>query len=480
MYQLSAPLSLRQRVGWLLRAYRGPRTLAELARAFADRSPSWAVSPATISRWETGAVAVSYEVVRRYERLLGLPSRELVAVLDTMHRYWAPSLTSAPALSRRPRPFDDLLDRACSPVRLSAREWDDLTLGLAMAPNVHLPRRVWTELTERLLVDLTVSNGIDWHRSYESYCRLLAHPRGRTAAVDSCVSAGRDRGHQTHIEIISILDANGDPTASAAVVEQLEDPTTDAAREGALLACVRKLRLGHFSPAQRHRIVNVVRALPLRGDTGRIVDAMLRYTERAGRAPVSVEARPSRTDPLTRDRAVGRVVSAARLARGSDPALELLVGEMLFALGPGTRLSAASLLAASPYRVGIASALTAELTSSRVVLDRSGWPDVVLAALRMIGGAAERAMIERLAATPGVATEVARTAAYSLAHVPGTTDRQYWKRVLRLDTSPDVLDGLVYSAGLTKLRPVLEAIQNATDLPPRPRRAAAWWLNRAA
>ncbi|MFC3765736.1 helix-turn-helix domain-containing protein [Tenggerimyces flavus] len=462
-------------MGWLLRTYRGPRTLGELARAFAKRSPAWAVSPATISRWETGAVAVSYQVVRRYERLFGLASHELVAVLDTMHRYWSPSLTSAPTLSRRPQPFDDLLDQACSPVSLSAKDWDELTLGLAMAPNVHLPRRVWTELTERLLVDLTVANGIDWHRLYESYCRLLAHPRGRLAAVDSCVTAARDRGHQTHIEIVSILDANGDPAASAAVVEQLEDPTTDAAQQGALLACVRKLRLGHFSPAQRHRIADVVRSLPQRGDTGRIVDAILTSTEASGRAPVAVEARPSRTDPQTRARAVGRVAAGA-----NDPALELLVGEMLFALGPGTRLSAASLIAASPYRTGVARALTAELTRSRVVLDRSGWPDVVLAALRLVGGAAERGILERLAATPGVATEVARTAAYSLGHLPGTTDRQYWEQVLRLDTSPDVLEGLVYSAGLTKLRPVLEAIQNAPDLPARPRRAAAWWLNRAA
>jgi hypothetical protein len=164
----------------------------------------------------------------------------------------------------------------------------------------------------------------------------------------------------------------------------------------------------------------------------------------------------------------------------ADPALSLLVGEMLFALNPGTRLCAASLVAASPYRRGVAQGLAAELTASRVALDRSGWPDVVLAALRMVGGAPERAVLERLAATPGIANGVARTAAYSLAHVAGTTDRRYFDEVLRRGPSPDVLDGLVYSAGVTNLRPVLEAIHSAGNLPARPRQAAAWWLNRAA
>lgn len=471
MYQLSAPLSPRQRVGWLLRSYRGRRTLAVLAQDFA-------VSPATVSRWETGAVTVPYQVVRRYERRFGLPAHEVVAVLDTMYRYWSPSLTSAPTMGRLHHRLDELLDRACSRAALGPADWDNLTLGLAMTPDVPLPRRIWAEISERLLADLTVANGVAWHRLYESYCRLLAHPRGGGAALDRCVSAGRDRSHQTHIEIVSILDASNEPAASAAVVEQLEHPTTEAAQEGALLACVRKLRLGHFTSAQRQRIVDVVGGLSARRDTSRIVDAMLRATERTGRAPVAAEARPARADQVTRDRSVARVVAAVQ--RPADPTLGLLVAEMLFALGPGTRLSAASMIAASPYRSGVARALTAELTSSRVVLDRSGWPDVVLAALRMIGGAAERGMLERLAATPGVATEVARTAAYSLAHLPGTTDRLYWQQVLRLDTSPDVLDGLVYSAGLTKLRPVLEAIRNARDLPARPRRAAAWWLNRAA
>src|SRR5262245_49251528 len=131
----------RYRIAWLLRANRilGPDQqwahTASFVRAFRGGCWSGAASESTVSRWETGLLKVPYLAVRRYEELLELPPGLLVAVVDTLNRYAAPTVTCQPLLDRGEPPpepehldrLEELVERAHSNEPMSGWQWDELT-----------------------------------------------------------------------------------------------------------------------------------------------------------------------------------------------------------------------------------------------------------------------------------------------------------------------------------------------------------------
>ncbi|MEU7588887.1 hypothetical protein AB0A95_21645 [Micromonospora sp. NPDC049230] len=511
------------RVGWLLRVNRlyGPsdRWLRSAAFAGAFQGGCWAelTSIYQISRWETAAVCAPYLAVRRYEELLGLPSHHLVALVDTIHRYAASTHSVMPELVRAPDRLaasdrlDELVDRAASSTALlTGVEWDELTRRLAATPTVVItPHRAWGTIAERLLGETIVADGIAWMQRYEALSRLLAHPVGQQAAVSACTSLAADPTNQVFVETVGVLDASDHPDANRYVLEQLVHPTNERAQYGALLASVRKLRFGHFTDAEMPGLAAIVQELTF--DSTRRDDIQPLAAELLRRLPDTISAASrTRLGTLAADPTLKQVLRAGRLAdqeasqrlvarlagmvvalmprdvpRFRDEVLPVLLDEMLFNPVFDIRLLAAITVGGTPYRRPLAAGLAAELSGATVL----GAPvaPAMIEALRVLGGAEQRAVIEQLITASGVPARVTVAAAQAIGHVGGRSEDRFWSQAITYHAGlwqrthrpahAAALSGLTYGVGMTRNRAVLHRLRTDDRMPERVRAAATWWLN---
>jgi hypothetical protein len=516
----------RQRVAWLLRQSRYYGADERWARggafAAAFHGGSWPtrLSPTQISRWENAENKVPYRALRRYEELLDLRPGAIVGVVDMVYRYWATRPTGPPTL-RRPdgaaalARLDGLLAAACSRTPVSGADWDDLTgVLVGKASRRRWPAVPWAELAGRLLAEMVIADGVPWMRRFESLNRLLNHPHGGPAAVDACASLARDRSQLVLVEVVCALDASGLPDATGAVLGQLDSPTNDqafyGAFYGALLACVRKLDYRHFDLAQARTVAGVAGEL-LAGEgvpeelRSLAADLIRRMPARARDTADRVLPWRVRNDPSLRPvfaggrlvgeesgaALVGRVEAAVlagtsrEIPRYHDTFLPVLLDEILHSPVSDVRLYTSMLLAASPYRPAIAAALAGELRRSRAT---GSIPLAVslLGALRIVGGEAERPLVQRLILDPGLSGEVSVAAASAIGHMGGHSDRRFWLAALdrygmrwrrgRDPVAAAVLRQLVYALGIARADDLLERIRYDPRTPGPARRASAWWL----
>jgi hypothetical protein len=514
------------RVAWLLRVNRllGPnpdlvRTSA-FAAAFKGGSFPRSVSESTVSRWETASAQATFSTVRRYEELLGLAEGALVAPADTLHRYTSPHARPAPVLSRHRstepgsapyREIEELLELARSTAAMSGADWDRLTSMLAVQPSLMLvPSRLWTDLSARLLEEMVVSGGQAWMQRSEALHRLLGHPVGQAAAVAACTDLVGDATSQVFIEPMAVLDASAHPEASRHVLNQLTRPLNARSQYGALLACVRKLRDGHFTPDQLKVLAAVLPEL-LRQENahpqaGALVLELVRRlptTLRTGadrRLPPGLAPGPRRAIAdhlagLAARPVIGRIVRATTIAPVretpgfADELLPTVVEEMLFAPVLAVQLHAALLIRATPYRPAVAAALGAELANPRVIVD-TPLACALLLSLGAMGDVGQRPIAERLAVAPGLRPEVAGAAITCLAHIGGTSSDRFWRNALALHgrawrrhrsrAGGDALAMLVYGLGIARNGKLLAQVRADGEAPGPVRAAASWWLGRSA
>ncbi|PSK67196.1 hypothetical protein B0E53_00830 [Micromonospora sp. MH33] len=516
----------QDRVAWLLRVNRlygrNEQWLRGDAFAGAFQGGCWPekTSPCRISRWETAIVRVPYLAVRRYEELLQLPANSLVALLDVIYRYSATAICSAPLLDRELREGDprrltrleELVEAARSDDLLTGSDWDELTTYLAVAPRQMItPRSAWTDIAERLLAEMIVADGLAWMQRYEALNRLLAHPVAQQHAVAACASLAGDRTNQVFVETVSALDASPHPDASRHVLDQLVRPTNDRAQYGALLACVRKLRYGHFSESQLRCLVPIVNELAL--DPARYEDAQPLAAELLRRLPsdVSASAKARLRHVVTGDPTLSQVLAAGRLAAAEaghvliarlantttatmpcddrvfhDELLPVLLDEMLFSPVFDVRLYAAILLFGTPYRRPLAAALALEVGSHAATFNVDV-AHAMIEALRILGDEDQRPIIERLSTAEGVPPSITVAATQAIGHIGGRSEDRYWKAALnhhanlwqetRNKTNAWALSGLIYGLGLAHHGTLLKSVCDNDQAPAMTRAAASWWLN---
>jgi hypothetical protein len=518
------------RVAWLLRVNRllsdspeWTRT-ATFAAAFHGGCYPRTVSESTVSRWETGVGRATYLTVRRYEELLALTPGLLVAAADISYRYAAPVAVGPPTLARGDPPdpgspgyrrMEELLERALSGAEMSGSLWDELTGYLAGVPSlVILPSRCWTDLAGRLLDELIVSDGLVWMQRSEAMNRLLGHPVGQPAAVAACVSLVSDPTNQVFVEPISVLDASGHVDAGRRVLHELVRPINERTRYGALLACIRKVRFGHFNPDQLGTLIPVV--TQMLEDRDSYADAGALGVEVVRRLPsgLRADADAGLRRALGGDRTLQEVLAAGRLAATatsrvvverivrsvaaglgrdipgfSDDVLPVLIDEMLYAPILDVRLYAAMLVYASPYRAAVAAAFATELAKPHVVADAT-LAVSLLGGLRAIGGAEQRPLVERLILAPGIAADVSGAAASSIGHVGGLSPDRFWLTAIalhgrawrrhRVRPAAAALTDLVYGLGMSRNLKLLARVRDDEEVPAPVRGAARWWLNRPA
>jgi hypothetical protein len=468
--------------GRLLRASRvhDPAGRFANAKAFAAafRGGCWdrTAGESQISRWETGVHQAPLEAVRRYEQLLDVPPGQLTGALHLLGRYRSSGRDGRSVLRGGPigalevarRRLGDLIDLIDCDGPLSGTDWDELTTLLADNPAWTIaPRRIWRRMAERLTTEMIIANGVAWQQRFESLNRLMNHRDGQQAAIAVCADLAADPANQVPIEVVSMFDATAAPEATVPILQQLRKPTNDRALYGAILACVRKIQYSHFTRDELLRLGSALRELAhdpgpddLRRLAGHVLDRL------GGRASTPAGA-PAPT-------LLGRRMVAA-LGDTADGVFGGMATAMFDSPVPDVRLYSAMYLAASPYRDALARQ-TAAVTIAAMGTDLST-SLAGLEALGVIGGTAQRTLVERLLLAPGIPGAVTAQAARTIAHIGGRSGTSFWRSALRAHAGrEDVQRSLVYALGIADQDDLLHAVQRDVAVPHRARQAAGWWV----
>ncbi|MEU4392407.1 hypothetical protein [Kribbella sp. NPDC023855] len=500
-------LSLRHRLAWILRVNRqlGSQPAFAVRTRFAEAWPSStdprSVNPSTIYRWEAGQSAIPHSTVRRYEHLLGLPAGHLVAVFDHALRTNKPVIEAPPALSREhrldhralDRRLDAHLDRACTSGLMSGSDWDELTDLLATRPTAYLPGRTWRELSHRLLAEMLLACGRSWLQRYEAVNRLLAHPAAQADLIDACAVAAADRDNQVMISTLAALGTSSHRDSISILLRQLVNPTDERALYGTVLALTEAATLNQLDPGQRRQAIRLLREIVAPGGPlGSMAHEALRMI--GGPTRNTASTRYSAAEPVSLIAQRIAHTAAAALPNApenfADPVLPQLVEELLFDPSDDARLMVSAMIAATPYRAGIAAALSAELKRGRTLTGDPERAGAFLSALRMLGGRPERGLIERIVVADGIPSPTISVAAFALGHFAETPPDSWWDRALgkhladwqrtKSQTSVAALRGLAYSAGVNGNRGPLRRLRSDPDTPAAVRAGAAWWQSQPA
>ncbi|GIJ57134.1 hypothetical protein Vau01_046500 [Virgisporangium aurantiacum] len=512
-------VACEERIAWMLRVNRRYgaqqrfQRLGPFAEAYA-RAQRRPISVSQLSRWESGHTQVRLDVVRGYEKTLGLPPFTLVGVADAVFRNESNGL----ALTRLARPDRDpveaerrmnhLLDRVLSADVMTGLDWDELTWALTSAGRVFLRTSDWRALVNRLLSEQLIASGGAWRFRNESAQRLLWLGSSRPHVIGACADLVRDRRSQIVIEPLVIMDVVDHPEASRLLIEQVLDPASDQALRGALLGSAAHVRLNLFRPEQLDRLGSAIadRLLGLDADAGirqlageviaelpvpvrtRVVRRIRRLLDDDLDLRHVLTAR--RTASIEVGNALAARVSASVVARLPDDVdtqvedvLRQLVTEILCSPNPEARLHAAQLLGATPLADPMADVLCDETARAARTQDGSTIA-AVLTALPFLGSARHRRIVEHMVLATGVPPLVRNSAAWNIGHLPGRSTDLFWRQAIarhsdaahrRPGRDSTALRGLVYSLGITGHETLLATIAADPTMPPGARSAAQWW-----
>jgi hypothetical protein len=462
-----------------------------------------AVSISSLSRWENGLTTVPYWAASSYERILGMPPGLLVATADTVYRYHQPPTRTSPQWARQRLPadggnIDDLVDRVAGGGPMTAGDWDRLSGVISGRPELVLtPTSTWARMAERLLLELSIADGLSWMARAEAYHRLIAHPVGQLPAIATAAAAAADPTAQSMIGSLSVFNATSHPDASSVVVGQVVNATSARTFYGALLTSAKKLKYGYYTDRQAADLLPFLVELCERGswERVRLAARLVRQLPRSLLARLSPRLRrlAAIDDPVWPQDHVqaicDRVVMHLEVSGVPvvDPLLPLVLQDMLSDPVFDVRLCAMFQLYATPYRAAVATVLGEEL---RTVVRRRGAGQRVeslLESLRVLGAEHERALIELLLTRRDMASDVRDMAAYALGHVGGLSSDAFFRattgdavrRWLRYHDAHElsVIDRLVYALGMSRQHHLLAEFVRDPDVPGQVQVAARWWLS---
>jgi len=208
-------------------------------------------------------------------------------------------------------------------------------------------------------------------------------------------------------------------------------------------------------------------------------------------APPGQRAGESNPHADSFDQSLGALITARstsllprEIGRFNDHVLPRLIDEMLHAPISDTRLYAAFLIRATPYREPVANALGWGISRIR----RAEHPFLLcrfLEALRILGGAAERRLVEGLT-DPRVPFQVQEAAFQALGHMGGTSEASFWQRSFAChnalasagnSSGERLLNHAVYSVSMKRNITELRSFADDSTLAASVRAAAQWWLS---
>jgi hypothetical protein len=285
------------------------------------------------------------------------------------------------------------------------------------------------------------------------------------------------------------------------VIDQLTNPVKDDAFAGALLACVRKVPEGHFSPEQVRRVAEVsmdvlsghadqqlrthaaavLSRLPpgLRSLAGQQLDVLVGTGPQRHNAQAGLDYQGNHLGGLIAARSISLLGGHFH-----DEILPVLVNEMISSPLSDARLYAAFLIRDTPYRQPVSDSLIWAINGVPGTRDTASLARL-LSALRIVGDAAHRHDVEGFA-DPRMPLLVQDSAIRALGHMGGKSDAAFWQRTFdRLAARPPAHDSAseellvhaAYSAGMKRHVAELEHACGIEALPGPARAAAKWWLD---
>ncbi len=500
---MAADIGVQRMLGWLLRSNRlladvDPRLRSgkEFARLF-RRTGEGDLAPSQVTRWERGDTAVSRNVVRRYETMLGLAPDSLVTVGDAIrradrtHTRSGSRIWNAPARSRPDAaPGDhtelyELLELAGTGQPMDGLRWSTLGELLQGTPDLLLfPATTWDAVSGRLLAELVVADHREWLLRQEAMSKLVEHPVGARYAINQCIDLVRDRHSPAVLEPMSLLDVTRHPAANRYLLAQLAEPDDERALHAAALTIRQKALRGHFDPGQLSTIATVAGRRAGDGWAGAPVSASLSELGTAmGRSAAAPSAggRVRAVHPVS-SRVAARALGEFPDAR-EDELLPYLVDEAVFDPDSERRMLAAMCLAATPYQAPIAGALVEEVRGDLVRRSRQ-LPLTVLRTLTTLSTDVHRPVIRHILSTPAFAPSLREAAASALPHCAGRYSASTWRELLEQYGSAwrrsrsahlaRVLEGIAYGIGTDGHRRLTGQLKQDERMPAEVRRTAAW------
>jgi hypothetical protein len=386
---ISEPVpGLGHRLAWLLgssRVYASDPQLARRANFIqALQDVGTAADTTKLSRWESGRVAVPMSVVRAYEKVLDLPTGQLIIGASGLVRGGDRQATRTETPQADPTQAHLQLDEHFETVlagRAPGHVWLELCDLLTRQEHLYLLPDTWRQISDLLASELGRSSGLAYISRFEALRTLVANPSSRRHAVRAIGSVVAHPATVFMIHPLVLLQEVADEQAWE-LLARLLPGTPSTLRSAAAWAVAGKLARGDFDETGLEEIESIVLEMLQRGRTSlerldalNMVRALPPESQaRLGLQPLDKDARTSlelahlnaEICDAHRARSVSsKIAESAQTSTeidyvvGQDQMLHRLVRESLFHVDHGRRHQAALVLAASPYRAQLGAPLAA-------------------------------------------------------------------------------------------------------------------------
>jgi len=204
-----------------------------------------------VRRWESGGVALTHGLVRRYETALELSEGQLLRAIDLIAREDAPLMAlpavpppTSPDVVREAMP---LLERALGHEPMNGLHWDRLTTLMALTPHVLVRSRDWASLVHRLCVETAVSTGLEYAHRWEAAARIVGNPHVTDVVIELSEGALTDDDEQLYSDYANLLRFCADPRGHDILAHVITAPANRRAQWASFSTATTLVRHGLLS-----------------------------------------------------------------------------------------------------------------------------------------------------------------------------------------------------------------------------------------
>lgn len=507
------PPDIGRRLAWILLCHRlhGHPAYADPARFAAALGD--AGHPATaedVTTWEAGVRAPPYTAVEAWELVCGLAPRSLTSLTGYLHGMFSDlgegaagavdeqgRVITVPRVAPLIDPDEpasrdrlDYLLWRCVAGELRGGQWQELGWRIEAAGGVPAGYDL-DGVADRLMADLARSLRLSFREIGAAISALSGIEAFREPLVRHAATFLDDPDVQVIFPAVGVLESLPGREASELSLRLLESPPSRMVYHSAIWLNARKVTRGHYTEAERSRLMVAVLAhwrdgpVQAESDLAELLavlpkglsETLTRDADGRGRRRFGYMLRHGESASTGRAAGLSAALVRPVLARtvvsdayAANPMLERLVRETLFHRDTQRRVTSAVLLACSPYASALADQMFTLLGTggaSENLRSRAAQQ------LPYLVGTEHRLRLHQV--VDDASTRVAVHGVTSLAHLPATDTTDLLLRRGMPTEQTRMGRARFYALGLTG-SPGLRAIVRERTSPAWQRRAAQWWL----